>query len=507
MSGIARKAAFNLLAKSVVTVFTLLSFLYMGRNADPGAVAMLAFALGFVGVFTFISDLGFGAAHVKRLSEGTDEARCNATFIYAKLALTGAMVACVLLAVFVWDSMNPGGAFSNAEQRWAVYVIMVYFVLFSIAQVPVATFSGRMEAAKQQLPETVGTLARAPLLVYAVMAGMGAVALSLSYVGTGLVMLFVAVLLFRSYKIGQPDREMLKSYTKYATPVMLILLILVLSQNLPPVLIAYFTGSDVEVAGYFMVQRVSLVFILVSSSVSPILFPKLSKDHACKDMGSMNNTCKESERLISLYMVPFMAATAALAPALIHIFLSDTYLPMAPALVLLAAFAFVTSIDMTYLNVLYGVDRPDINMRLGIVTVSVTLAGFVLLIPRTILGFTLLGGGATGAAAALLIGVCVEYAVSRYYAKKVAGIESYRRIWIHLAAGVAMSFMLYGLYAAGFADRWYSLAGISIAGLGLYLAILWAAKEFGKRDLVFILDTLNVRKMASYMSSELKGKK
>lgn len=507
MSGIARKAAFNLLAKSIVTAVTLLSFLYMGRNADPGAVAMLAFALGFVGVFTFVSDLGFGAAHVKRLSGGGDEAKCNATFMFAKLALTGAMVACVLVAVFLWDTFNPSGAFNNGEQRWAVYVIMVYYALFSLAQIPVATFTGRMEAAKQQLPETIGTLARAPLIVYAVMAGMGAVALSLSYLGTGLVMLFVAVLLFRSYRIGQPDREMLKSYTSYATPVMLILLILVLSQNLPPVLIAYFTGSDVEVAGYFMVQRVTLIFILVSSSVSPILFPKLSKDHACQALGSMNDTCRESERMISLYMVPFMAATAALAPALIHVFLSDTYLSMAPALVLLAAFAFVTSIDMTYLNVLYGVDRPDINMRLGIVTVSVTLAGFVLLIPRTVLGFKLLGGGATGAAAALLIGVCVEYAVSRYYAKKVASIESYHRIWIHIAAGVAMAVMLYALYAAGFADRWYTLAGVSAAGLGLYLAILWAANEFGRRDLRFIVDTLDVRKMMSYMSSELRGKK
>ncbi|MFH0815621.1 MAG: oligosaccharide flippase family protein [Methanobacteriota archaeon] len=507
MEGMARKAAFNMLAKSVVTVVTLLSFLYMGKNADPGAVAMLAFALGFVGIFTFVSDLGFGAAHVKRLSEGGDEAKCNATFLYAKLALTGAMVACVLAAVFVWDTVNPEGAFNNPEQRWAVYIILIYYALFSLAQVPVVTFSGRMESAKQQMPETLGTLARAPLIVYAVMAGLGAVALSLSYVGTGLVMLIVAALLFRSYKVGHPDRETFKSYSGYATPIILILLILVLSQNLPPVLIAYFTGSDVEVAGYFMVQRVTLIFILVSSSVSPILFPKLSKDHACKDIGAMNDTCKASERIISMYMVPVVAATAALAPALIHIFLADTYLPMASALVLLVAYAFVTSIDMTYVNVLYGIGRPDINLRLGIVTVSVTLAGFAILIPRTFFGLTLLGGGATGAAAALLLGGCAEYAVSRYYAKKMAGIESYQRIWIHIFAGATMAGILYGLHAAHLVDRWYTLAGASALGLGLYAAILWAANELRRRDLKFIAEILNVRKMLSYISTELRGKK
>jgi len=32
-------------------------------------------------------------------------------------------------------------------------------------------------------------------------------------------------------------------------------------------------------------------------------------------------------------------------------------------------------------------------------------------------------------------------------------------------------------------------------------------KEFGRRDLRFIVDTLSIRKMLSYISSELKDKK
>ena len=100
MSEVARKALFNLAAKTVVTIFTLLSFLYLGKSGDQQAVATLAFALSFVGAFTFIFDMGYGSAHIKRLSEGNDEGTCNATFLAIRLTLTAVMAATVLAAIF-----------------------------------------------------------------------------------------------------------------------------------------------------------------------------------------------------------------------------------------------------------------------------------------------------------------------------------------------------------------------------------------------------------------------
>jgi len=46
MSEVARKALFNLAAKTVVTIFTLLSFLYLGKSGDQQAVATLGTTRG-----------------------------------------------------------------------------------------------------------------------------------------------------------------------------------------------------------------------------------------------------------------------------------------------------------------------------------------------------------------------------------------------------------------------------------------------------------------------------
>jgi O-antigen/teichoic acid export membrane protein len=329
----------------------------------------------------------------------------------------------------------------------------------------------------------------------------------MSYVATGLIMCLLAILMFRAHPVDKYDPDVRASYTKYAGPVTLILLIGILGQNLPTVLIAFFTKSDGEVANYFMVQRVSMIFILVSTSVAPILFPRLSRTHAMKDWELFGNTCRKTERMISMMMVPLAAATVALAVPIVRVFLSNDYLGATTALALLSVYALVISLDMAYITTIYGFDRPDINLRLGMMTMCVTLAGFVILIPRTFLGFTILGGGATGAAGALVIGGLSEYVISRYYAKKIANVSSYSRVWVHFAGGIAMGLILFAIADAGFVTRWYELVAVCAAGLGIYLGILWAAKEFVREDVRFFLDLLNVRKMLSYLSSELRGKK
>jgi O-antigen/teichoic acid export membrane protein len=206
-------------------------------------------------------------------------------------------------------------------------------------------------------------------------------------------------------------------------------------------------------------------------------------------------------------MVPLVFATVALAPALIRIFFSDAYLSAALAMRILAVYALIISLDMAYVTVIYGVDRPDVSLRLGLATASVTIASFFILIPPDIYGIKLLGGGATGAAMALLLGGIAEYSVSRHYAKKVAGVASCNRVWIHVACGAVMAIFLFACGWAGLVTRWYSLLAVCAAGLAMYAGLLVACREFGRRDVDFFIDLLNLRKMFAYLSFELRGKK
>jgi len=53
-------------------------------------------------MFNVIADLGFSAAHVKRISEGKDLGECIGTYATIKILLTVVMVALVISGIAIW---------------------------------------------------------------------------------------------------------------------------------------------------------------------------------------------------------------------------------------------------------------------------------------------------------------------------------------------------------------------------------------------------------------------
>jgi O-antigen/teichoic acid export membrane protein len=70
---------------------------------DPWEYGVVGFAYGLVSLFLFLGDLGFGAAHVKRISEGKDFGKCVGTFAATKLIITGIFASGTILSIAVWQ--------------------------------------------------------------------------------------------------------------------------------------------------------------------------------------------------------------------------------------------------------------------------------------------------------------------------------------------------------------------------------------------------------------------
>ncbi|PJB21789.1 MAG: flippase, partial [Euryarchaeota archaeon CG_4_9_14_3_um_filter_38_12] len=80
---IARKSMLIILTNGVNAVIGLVGLSLLAKfwgNFAPTALGIVAFAMSFLGMFAFISDLGFSGAHVKRISEGKDLGKCIGTY-------------------------------------------------------------------------------------------------------------------------------------------------------------------------------------------------------------------------------------------------------------------------------------------------------------------------------------------------------------------------------------------------------------------------------------------
>jgi O-antigen/teichoic acid export membrane protein len=80
--------------------------LLMTRYLGAELYETIAWTFAFLATFNSIADLGFGSAHIKRVSEGYDFSGCVSTFAYVKGLLTVAMILVVVLSVGVWSVIS-----------------------------------------------------------------------------------------------------------------------------------------------------------------------------------------------------------------------------------------------------------------------------------------------------------------------------------------------------------------------------------------------------------------
>ena len=498
----------------------------------PEAMGIIGFAMSFLALFSIIADLGFSLAHVKRISEGKDLGTCISTFATIKILLTGLMVAIVFIAVYVWKNILHQ-SFYDATTESVMVVFIIYYVLMNLQQISTVTFQGKMEIAKRQFIKTFEGIIKVPLMILVALAGVSAVTVSISpaiewpgflqpfqqflashavgslamtYVFGAMVTLFVGIRLLRKYPWKKPSWELFKSYFHFALPVMLISLMSIISLNIDKVMIGYFWTS-VEVGYYFTVQQILQIFIILSVAVGTVLFPTLSKYHSSKNFERIKQTTHLTERYISMVLIPPIIIVILFAKPMINIMLSSAFLPASSVLIMLTIYAFIYGLRIPYYSLISGINKPRIAAKIGIAICATNITLNYLFIPEYGLLSPFGISGPTGAAIATVLSSLVGLIGFQFAAKKLTGIKLFQsHTPRHVLAGLAMAVVLYYSSFIVPVVRWYQLLGYSFYGLGIYLLVLFALKEFKKHDLNFFLNMLHPKEMFDYVKSELKEK-
>ncbi len=502
IESIGRKTTLIFIIKMSLTVASFVGFFFVARFMGPEPVGIIGFALGFVGIF-MASDYGFGMAHNKRISEGLDLKECLGAYTLIKCTITSIGVALLLLCLFFWEDML-GHGYQDPIQKQVILVILAYYVLFSISDISTQTFGGLRQSAKQQAPEFIGTIARMPMMIFVAVAALGVVVLAMSYVLTGAIMFVASLFLLRKYRFKRPSKKILKSFTLFAAPIATMSIVQTVSVNLDKVIIQYFWDST-EVGYFFGIQRLTLLMLVISGSLVPIFFSSISYYHTKKAKRTIKRLVAMAERYLSMIVTPIVVIFIVLAAPIIFILLSSSFLPGVRIMIWLSFYCLLVSLTQPQAYFLAGCDKPTLVAKIAFILSSLNIVFLLIFVPKSLFGVPLFGYGALGAAMATTISTFVGLVVLKYYSKKVAGIRSSGRIIKHWIAGALMGITLY-LITENFwtISRFYDLMFATIFALACYLGFLALMKEFRKKELLYFIDILNLRKMAKYIGLELR---
>jgi len=500
---ISRKVLLVMMSQGSSALLGIVSLPVIARYIPKADYGLVIFVFGLIGMLSFLADLGFSQAHVKRMTEGNDPGVCVGTFFTIKFILIGFLIAGTILLFIFWEKLLGYGYQSPATPIVA-RIILGHYILLQLHQMFYATFQSKKQTALQEMPVLAMNATRFGAILFVAFTGMGIFALAGTYFIAGAAGAIVASSIFLKHgvQIKKPSWEMIKSYTKFAMPLIIFTTMMTIALNTDKVMIQLFWDS-VEVADYGMSQRIVTILLGLSAAVGTLLFPVISEAHAQGNMARIRKVTHSAERYLSLTILPIIVVFLAYPYEIFHI-IGDQYLTAATILRIMTIYALVYVMFAIYIYQMNGLNRPGITAKVTLLVSLLNIGLNLILIPTSIFGFPLAGWGIEGAGIATTASTVIGLVIIRYYSYKFAGMKTNNRLALHFLAAVLSIEVLLLLAKISPPDRIFLLAPYALAGLGIFAGALWFMGELTKKDIDFFLSTINPKEMLSYIWKEMK---
>lgn len=527
-----RKMTLSLANMGVGVVLGLVATFLTARYFRSEGFGEVQFALSALGILFFITDLGMGQAHVKRVSEGRDPGDCFATFAVFKVVST--LVFVIASLVFLGVYLYGLGRTIEDTSIAILLFSLLYYVGKSMQEIGQSSFDARLEAARSQLAIFTDTAVRTGLtilaayVVAATVYGAGpllglidpdgafaawvrqdpGVLLAIATAAGGLAAAAVSwTMLRRGLERGRFRWDLLKDYGTFAFPLFLTSAIGLISFHVDSFVLGHFLG-DVDVGVFGFSKRLPLVVAGIGVALSLLLFPAISSLSARGDTAGVSRSVDRATRWLSMLLAPILFFSAAFAAPLIHLVLSDQ--ADALAMGILCAYVYVSTLAIPHSNLLLGTEKHRVVARLGALTAATVIILNLLLVPTDIksLGLTLGGLGVIGAAVATLVSGIVWYTGLRIATWRLVGYRDRTRLWTHLLAATFMTVVLLGVHQWLMPlTRFFHVPLYGALGGLLYLGALLLLREFTREDWAYVRESVHPMEMLRYVWGELRHKR
>ena len=486
---------FNIFFTSVCAY---ISMYFIAHYLGPTAVGKWGYVLSILGLFAFIGDFGFSKAHIKKISEGLDEAKCLGTFLRVKIVLLLLYSSILIIAVFVIkDLRNP------KEMMYLFIFLLINQLLVQSSMFFKATFSGNLKMFKENIPIIIVNFIRTTLKIVFLFIFLNIVYVALGQLIGTIILIIIFIFIFRNKKIGSFDKKYFKIYLNFALPTILLTVITTIAVNIDKIMLKLFYDFQ-DVGFYYASQRIIRILLMLPISLNTILLPYFSKLHS-------NNKIKKIKEIafkLEKYFIIFASITIMIIllneDFIIMVLLGEKFIGIKPILNVLLFFSFLGIINQPFVIQFPATNNP----KLGIFpTIQFNVLNILLnmyFIPQSIFGIKALGLGAQGAALATLISYAIHVVIIRYYTTKLTGslvnFKNVLMIILSIIMFLIFKYVFEYFTFPGFLHLIITSFSIVIVFLGINLLL----KTIDKKDLIVIKELINIKSLKKEIKEELK---
>lgn len=469
---------------AVNTIVGYVGLFFITRYLPPDIFGYLGFAIGFGGIFSFVADMGFSQSHQKFVSEGYEVGTCNGTYLTVKLVLGFVYAAVVVGMLLLWTSLLHRG-FENEVEYWMIVAVIPYYFFQSLQGFAQAYYTAKLSPARMAIPPMAEAILRNSIFV-----GIGlifyfhlsirstihaAILLAVTYSISYSVYFATGMALGRPWSISKPSKEMFTMYAVVAVPLAVSGAIVTFNSNFDKVIIQFFWGAQAT-AGFFLDQKVVQTIRALSVAITAFFLPLLSRVTSAKDTLKFSSSIGDFERLISLFILPFIVMFIVLNKFIVNLF-NGTYVAYADILSVLAVTVYFQTTIAPYISALTARGKTHVIAIVSGSTILLNIVLNLLLVPKEILGVTYLSLGVMGAAVSSLIASLLNNFLLRYTVYKREGVGTNLKVIRHLIPVSLQFTFIYLVLQVIQPFSIFILAPLGIFSLLLYLGVAILIKE------------------------------
>ncbi len=493
-----QKFILSYVSQIVIQLLGIVSSIVIARIAGPNVMGKLTFALSYVSVFGFLTQLGFGGAHIKLISEGQPLDRCLGTYV-RMVKYTTILFIAVALGFFWIQKYGFRVDFEGFDTEFCIYATILVTAITSIIAIAQTTFAANIQQAKQDIPNIGVNLISSIAKIVIVLLGFRILMLATWNVIHVLLLLGVSLFLMRKQVIGSFDKDLSKRYILISIPFMFAAIANGLIANLDKVLLKFFVSAT-EVGYYGASYKIGGFIQIIATNIGTMFFPLFSGYIARGEIAELKNKVSQYHRMSLLYIFPTVLFVVIYSPTIVRVLLGSQYAPSVVPMSIITLALYLYTMMIPYGNILVAAGK---YYKYMVIQFGILLFYLVILVVMT--HPKLVNLKSTGTALALLIMYILSYFVYRQSSKAIADVSLSKdmlKIIAALLVSYGMFFYLFGIVKG----KLLAEAGVGILFFVVTYGGLWLLRLIKPEDLTFLKQALSPRQMKSYIVTELIDK-
>lgn len=344
--------------------------LVLARLLDPKDFGVIAIATVIISSVKALISLGLGSAIIQR-SEIEDKHLNSAFWSIFIMGLFVALFLVMTAKYGLWSIV-----FSEPELDSIIQWLSINVVFVSLTIVPEAVLRRRLNFKIYAIRSSIGKLIGGCTGIALAFYGFGVWSLVARYLVGSLVSVFLLWGISNWYPRFMFSIKHFKELMHFGLRVITNEYLVFINRNADSILISYFLGTTA--LGYYNIayKLMSVIFILVSKSVSQVGMPAFSRLQNNKE--NMWKAFYDVTQLISLIIFPAFLGIWVLVPEIITSLLGNKWIPSIPVLQILLLIGILHCLLSPIVAMLVGSGRPGLRLKIQAVDSVANLIGFSL---------------------------------------------------------------------------------------------------------------------------------